>query len=222
MNVMIEPTWKQVLHEEFDKPYFLHLVEFLKQEKSQYIIYPPGNKIFAAFNYAPFDKVKVVILGQDPYHGQGQANGLCFSVERGVAKPPSLQNIFKELNTDVGAAIPLHGDLQAWAKQGVLLLNAILTVRANQAASHQQKGWETFTDTVIQKLSEQRSGLVFMLWGNFAKQKAVLIDSNKHHVLMAAHPSPLARGAFFGCKHFSTANQFLSEQGQPPINWKIV
>lgn len=222
MNVTIEPSWQQVLQEEFVKPYFISLVEFIKQEKLQHTIYPPGSKIFAAFNFTPFDKVKVVILGQDPYHGVGQANGLCFSVSRGVAKPPSLQNIFKEIEKDVQAPIPTHGDLTAWAQQGVLLLNAILTVRANYAASHQNKGWETFTDTVIQKLSEQREGLIFMLWGNFAKQKADLIDKNRHHVLTAAHPSPLARGAFFGSRHFSIANQFLVDKGEQPIDWRII
>lgn len=215
----IEESWLNVLRPEFEKPYFSDLKSFLEGEKKQYTIYPPGNRIFAAFDYTPFDEVEVVILGQDPYHGPGQANGLCFSVSDGVRQPPSLVNIFKELKTDIGCDIPLSGNLEKWAKQGVFLLNATLTVRANTAGSHQNKGWELFTDSVIKTLSDKKENLVFLLWGNYAKAKAELIDANKHLVLTAAHPSPLARGAFFGCKHFSKTNEYLKTKGRKPINW---
>lgn len=215
----IEEGWLNVLKPEFEKPYFSDLKSFLVKEREQFTVYPPGNRIFAAFDYTPFDEVEVVILGQDPYHGPGQANGLCFSVSDGVRQPPSLVNIFKELKTDVGCEIPLSGNLEKWAKQGVFLLNATLTVRANTAGSHQNKGWEQFTDSVIKTLSDKKENLVFLLWGNYAKAKAELIDANKHLVLTAAHPSPLARGAFFGCKHFSKTNEYLGAKGKKPINW---
>lgn len=219
-EIRIEPSWKTALSEAFNAPSFAELVAFLKAEKERgEKIYPPGPRIFAAFDRTPFDAVKVVIIGQDPYHGPGQANGLCFSVGPGVAKPPSLQNIFKELYADLGISIPDHGQLESWADQGVLLLNATLTVRAHQAASHQRKGWEQFTDAVIRTLSEQRTGLVFLLWGNAAKEKGMHIDRARHHVLEAPHPSPLARGGFFGCKHFSRTNAILASQGQNPIDW---
>ena len=199
-NIQIDDSWKIALADEFDKPYFKELRHFLTTEKqSGKTIYPPGSLIFNAFNSTPFDKVKVVILGQDPYHGDGQAHGLCFSVQYGVKPPPSLVNIYKELKSDVGFEIPAHGNLQKWTEQGVFLLNAMLTVEANQPASHQKKGWEEFTNAVIQKLSKERSGLIFMLWGNFAQQKAVLIDETKHTILKAAHPSPFsAYNGFFG------------------------
>lgn len=215
----IEEGWLNVLKPEFEKPYFSDLKSFLVKEREEFTVYPPGNRIFAAFDYTPFEEVEVVILGQDPYHGPGQANGLCFSVSDGVRQPPSLVNIFKELKTDVGCDIPLSGNLEKWAKQGVFLLNATLTVRANTAGSHQNKGWEQFTDSVIKTLSDKKENLVFLLWGNYAKAKAELIDANKHLVLMAAHPSPLARGAFFGCKHFSKTNEYLGAKGKKPINW---
>lgn len=215
----LEEGWLNVLKPEFEKPYFSDLKSFLVREREQFTVYPPGNRIFAAFDYTPFDEVEVVILGQDPYHGPGQANGLCFSVSDGVRQPPSLVNIFKELKTDVGCDIPLSGNLEKWAKQGVFLLNATLTVRANTAGSHQNKGWEQFTDSVIKTLSDKKENLVFLLWGNYAKAKAELIDANKHLVLTAAHPSPLARGAFFGCKHFSKTNEYLGAKGKKPINW---
>lgn len=221
VNVAIHPGWKQVLSAEFSAPYFQKLKEFLVNEKKQHIVYPPGNKIFAAFDHTPFENVKVVIIGQDPYHKAGQANGLCFSVSPGIAKPPSLVNIFKELQTDLGIPIPQTGNLEPWADQGVLLLNATLTVRAGEAASHQKKGWETFTDAVIKTISEQKKGVVFLLWGNFAHTKEDLIDKNKHFILKAAHPSPLARGAFFGSKHFSKTNELLVKQGLAPIDWRI-
>lgn len=215
----IEAGWLQVLNDEFTKPYFVNLKSFLVEEKKHFRIYPPGNRIFAAFDYTPFDKVKVVILGQDPYHGEGQANGLCFSVADGIRQPPSLVNIFKELNADEGCAIPNSGNLEPWAEQGVFLLNATLTVRANTAGSHQNKGWEIFTDAVIKTLSDKKENLVFLLWGNYARNKTALIDANKHLVLTAAHPSPLARGAFFGSKHFSKTNEFLKSKNIEPINW---
>lgn len=218
----IEASWKEVLAEEFQKPYFRKIKQTLVEEKQNgRTIYPPGALIFNAFNLTPFDEVKVVIIGQDPYHGKGQAHGLCFSVPQGIAPPPSLVNIFKELNTDLGAAIPNHGNLEKWAKQGVFLLNAFLTVRANEAASHSKIGWQDFTNAVIQKLSEQRSGLVFLLWGRFAQEKDILIDKSKHHILYAAHPSPLARGAFMGCKHFSKTNELLQHEGYNPIDWSL-
>lgn len=218
----IEPSWKEKLHDQFQLPYFHDLRNFLVEEKSKgATIYPPGSKIFSAFDETPFDKVKVVIIGQDPYHGPGQANGLCFSVSPGIKSPPSLVNIFKELNTDLGIPIPNHGNLEKWAKQGVLLLNATLTVRANQAGSHQNKGWEKLTDHIIQLVSDKCEGIVFLLWGKFAQAKESLIDTNKHYVLKAAHPSPLAGGAFFGCKHFSKTNELLAQQGKKPVDWNI-
>ncbi len=221
-NVKIEPSWKAVLENEFEQPYFQAIASFLRREKDAgKVIYPPGPLIFNAFDSTPFEQVKVVILGQDPYHNPGEAMGLSFSVPRGVATPPSLKNIYKELNADVGVPIPPHGDLSAWAKQGVFLLNAMLTVEHKQAQSHQHIGWQNFTDAVIRKLSEQREHLVFMLWGNFARKKASLIDASRHLILEAAHPSPLAGGAFFGCKHFSKANAYLEENGLTQIDWKV-
>lgn len=222
INPEIEESWKETLNNEFQRDYFITLKAFLQQEKKQYAIYPPGSCIFSAFKHTPIEKVKVVILGQDPYHGPGQAHGLCFSVPGGVAVPPSLVNIFKELKTELGIPIPKHGNLEKWADQGVLLLNATLTVRANQAGSHQKKGWELFTDQVIRELSAKRSGLVFLLWGNYAKAKEVLIDTTKHYVLKAAHPSPLsAYNGFFGCGHFLKTNEILEQQGLAPIDWSI-
>lgn len=217
----MEPGWKAILKDEFEKPYFNNLVEFVKNEYASAKCFPPGKQIFSAFNHTPFDEVKVVIIGQDPYHGPGQAHGLCFSVGKEVAMPPSLKNIFEEIRTDVGTAIPNNGNLERWADQGVLLLNATLTVRAHQAGSHQNKGWEKFTDAVIEKLSTEREGLVFMLWGGPAKKKGAKVDSSKHLVLTSGHPSPLAanRGYWFGNKHFSKANEFLKEKGKVPINW---
>jgi uracil-DNA glycosylase len=220
-NIAIEESWKQVLGEQFHLPYFASLKSFLQEEKSRYNIFPPGPQIFAAFNRTPFDKVKVVIIGQDPYHRRGQANGLSFSVSPGVSKPASLGNIFKELNTDLGIPIPQTGNLEPWADQGVLLLNATLTVREGQPCSHQGKGWEQFTDHVIRTLSDKKKGLVFLLWGRFAHSKEPLIDAGKHYILKAAHPSPLARGAFFGCRHFSKTNKLLEHQQLQPIDWKI-
>lgn len=216
----IEESWKRVLIDEFNKPYFVALKEFLVEEKKKYTVYPEGKNIFNAFAYTPFDAVKVVIIGQDPYHGPGQAHGLSFSVPEGIQKPPSLVNIFKEIKNDVGKEIPDSGNLESWARQGVMLLNATLTVRANQAGSHQKHGWEQFTDSVIKTLSAQKTGLVFLLWGRFAQDKAALIDQSKHHVLKAAHPSPLsAYNGFFGCKHFSKTNEILRAQGKEPIQW---
>ncbi len=221
-TIDIEASWYNVLQDEFGKEYFTQLRTFLREEKNKgHRIFPPGKQIFSAFNYTPFDKVKVVIIGQDPYHGEGQANGLCFSVADGIKQPPSLQNIFKELNVDVGMEKPTTGNLEPWAKQGVFLLNAILTVRANEPASHSKAGWQQFTDAVISTISKKREGVVFLLWGNFAKQKAQLIDSTKHHILTAAHPSPLAGGAFFGCKHFSATNNILMQHGLSSINWAL-
>lgn len=220
-EVEIDESWKKVLNEQFSAPYFLELKAFLVNEKKQHIVFPPGNQIFSAFNRTPFDKVKVVIIGQDPYHGPGQANGLCFSVSPGLRKPPSLVNIFKELQTDLNIPIPQDGNLEPWADQGVLLLNATLTVRAGNAGSHQKKGWETFTDAVIKVVSDNKKGIIFLLWGNFAQTKAELIDKDKHFILTAAHPSPLARGAFFGCKHFSKTNKLLEHQGILPIDWRL-
>jgi len=218
----INESWYKVLAPEFEKDYFIQLKQFLVEEKKHYAIYPPGSMIFNAFNFTPFDEVKVVLLGQDPYHGVGQAHGLCFSVAEGVKPPPSLVNIFKELNDDLGVPIPSHGNLEKWARQGVLLLNATLTVRANQAGSHQQKGWEQFTDTAIKSLSDLRYGLVFILWGNYAQAKETLIDSSKHLILKAPHPSPFsANRGFFGCKHFSKTNKFLAEKGKEPIDWSL-
>jgi uracil-DNA glycosylase len=220
INPRIEASWLEVLQEEFGKEYFLQLKQFLLEEKRQYQVFPPGPRIFAAFDATPFRQVKVVLLGQDPYHGPGQAHGLCFSVPDGIRQPPSLVNIFQELNTDLGIPIPKTGNLEKWARQGVLLLNATLTVRANQAGSHQHKGWENFTDQVIRALSEKREGLVFILWGNYAQAKAELIDAGRHHILKAAHPSPFSvyRG-FYGCRHFSATNELLLRSGISPIDW---
>ncbi|MCR4659940.1 MAG: uracil-DNA glycosylase [Bacteroidales bacterium] len=217
----IEPSWLEVLRPQFESPYFLQLKEFLVAERQQYVCYPRGADIFAAFNRTPFDKVRVVLLGQDPYHEPGQAQGLCFSVEAGVAVPPSLQNIIKEINDDLGTNIgPNHGDLGAWADAGVLLLNATLTVRAHQAGSHQGHGWEQFTDAAISALNQRRTGIVFLLWGAYAARKASLIDASRHYVLTAPHPSPLsAYRGFFGCRHFSKTNQLLETQGGQPIPW---
>jgi uracil-DNA glycosylase len=218
---MIDESWKKLLSDQFNAPYFTELKNFLVQEKKQFVVYPPGPQIFSAFNRTPFSKVKVVIIGQDPYHGPGQANGLCFSVAEGIKSPPSLKNIFKELNTDLGIPIPYSGNLEPWADQGVLLLNAVLTVRANTPGSHQKKGWETFTDAVIKTISDNKKGVVFLLWGNFAHTKEALINDKKHFILKAAHPSPLARGAFFGCKHFSKTNRILETESIAPIDWRI-
>lgn len=222
INPQINNEWKEILSGEFQKPYFESLKDFLVEEKKQFIIYPPGPRIFEAFNKTPFSSVKVVILGQDPYHGQGQAHGLCFSVPANVDIPPSLQNILKELASDIGITYPSGGDLTSWAEQGVLLLNATLTVRANQAGSHQGKGWEQFTDSVISNLSLNRPSLVFILWGKYAQNKKTLIDQQKHLVLEAPHPSPLSvyRG-FFGCRHFSATNNWLQKKGLKPINWQL-
>lgn len=222
-NIRIEESWKQALLSEFEKPYFQTLATYLKDEiAAGKTIYPPGSLIFNAFNTTPFDKVKVVILGQDPYHKPGEAMGLSFSVPKGVRIPPSLQNIYKEIEADLGFPRPAHGDLTAWANQGVFLLNAMLTVEKNNAGSHKLVGWQFFTDAVIQKLSSEREHLVFMLWGNFAKQKKEFIDTDKHLILEAAHPSPLARNAFSGCRHFSKANNYLKTNGLEPIDWKII
>jgi uracil-DNA glycosylase len=218
----IDESWKSALWQEFQSEYFAQLKDFLKKEKSIYRVYPPGPQIFNAFNRTPLDKVKVVILGQDPYHGGGQAHGLCFSVPKGVKPPPSLVNIFKEIHTDTGLPIPTHGNLESWADQGVMLLNATLTVRATFAGSHQNKGWEKFTDRVIQTVSEHCENVVFLLWGKYAQAKETLIDARKHLVLKAAHPSPLsAYNGFFGCKHFSKSNDFLRKKGVKEVDWKI-
>lgn len=220
LDVKIEQSWKALLQEEFDKPYFVELTEFVRAEYKSYRIYPPGSQIFNAFNLCPFDKVKVVIIGQDPYHGPGQAHGLCFSVNDGVPFPPSLRNIFKEVNADTGAPIPQSGNLTRWATQGVLLLNATLTVREHSAGSHQRRGWETFTDAVIRIISEQKSKVVFILWGAYAQSKASLIDSSRHLVLRSVHPSPLsAHAGFFGNHHFSLANNYLVRNGLTSIDW---
>lgn len=221
-NIRIEESWKQALISEFERPYFQTLATFLKNEIAEgKTIYPPGPLIFNAFNTTPFANVKVVILGQDPYHNPGEAMGLSFSVPKGVRIPPSLQNIYKEILADLGFPNPPHGDLTAWAKQGVFLLNAMLTVEKNNAGSHKQIGWQFFTDAVIKKLSDERAHLVFMLWGNFAKKKKDLIDTHKHLVLESAHPSPLAGNAFSGCRHFSKANNYLKMNGLEPIDWQI-
>lgn len=220
MDVQIAESWKSLLAEEFEKPYFESLVAFVKQEYQNYTVYPPGKQIFAAFDHCSLDDLKVVIIGQDPYHGAGQAHGLCFSVAEGVRIPPSLQNIFKELESDVGKKIPTSGNLEHWAKQGVLMLNATLTVRSRNAGSHQNKGWEEFTDAIIQKISAQKQELVFLLWGAYAQLKGAVIDREKHLVLESAHPSPFAahRG-FFGNKHFSQTNAYLERKGKTPIRW---
>jgi uracil-DNA glycosylase len=222
-NVQIEASWKELLADEFQQPYFSAIKSFLVKEKQAgKTIYPPGSLIFNAFNTTPVDKVKVVILGQDPYHGPRQAMGLSFSVPRDVRTPASLRNIYKELADNIdGFQIPKHGDLTAWAEQGVFMLNAMLTVEHKKAGSHKKAGWQKFTDAVIKKLSDEREGIIFMLWGNFAKSKKVLIDTSKHHVLEAVHPSPLAGNGFLGNKHFSTANEILSKQGKTPINWQV-
>ena len=222
INPQIEGSWKEILQDEFHSSYFIQLKNFLLKEKSSgKTIYPPGKQIFSAFDYTPFDKTKIVIIGQDPYHGNGQAHGLCFSVPDGITPPPSLVNIFKELKTDLGIPIPKTGSLEKWAKQGVLLLNATLTVQANSAGSHQGKGWEQFTDAVIKTISDKKTGVVFLLWGKYAQGKEKLIDTTKHYVLKAAHPSPLAGGAFFGCRHFSKTNELLMQQGLEPIGWNL-
>jgi uracil-DNA glycosylase len=220
MDVQIEESWKRELQEEFDKDYFRAITAFIKRDiASNIIIYPKGNLIFNAFNSTPFDKVKVVLLGQDPYYNPGQAHGLSFSVPDGVPFPPSLVNIFKELHADLGIEPPTNGSLQRWAQQGVFLLNAVLTVRAGSPASHSKIGWTEFTDAVIKKISDKKEGIVFLLWGNFARSKKTLIDTSRHYVLEAAHPSPLAKGAFFGCRHFSKTNEILVKQGKTPIIW---
>jgi len=223
MTIKMEESWKEQLKEEFGKPYFLQLVDHLKAEKAlNRQIYPAGNNIFRAFEKTPFDQVKLVILGQDPYHGPNQAHGLSFSVQDGVPIPRSLKNIFKELQNDIGISIPTSGNLTAWAEKGVLLLNASLTVRANEPASHAQIGWLSFTDAVINNLSSKKKDLVFLLWGKFAQEKQLLIDGRKHFVLKAAHPSPFsADKGFFGCKHFSKSNEFLMQKGIDPIDWKL-
>jgi len=220
INPQIEESWREVLQDEFNAPYFEALTAFLREEKKNHVVYPPGSLIFNAFNQTPFNRVKVVILGQDPYHGPGQAHGLCFSVPEGIPLPPSLQNIFKEIEADLGTPVTRRSNLEHWAKQGVLLLNAILTVRANEPTSHQNKGWETFTDAVIRNLSDRRKNLIFLLWGNYAQSKEKLIDSSRHYILKAAHPSPLSafRG-FFGCRHFSKVNEILKAQGLNGIDW---
>ncbi len=221
MTVNIDESWKQPLAKEFEQPYFQELVSFVKTEYNQHSCYPPGKQIFAAFDHSPFENTKVVIIGQDPYHGPNQANGLCFSVSDGIPHPPSLINIFKEIETDLGISYPKSGNLERWADQGVLLLNATLTVRAQQAGSHQKKGWEIFTDHVIKTISKEQKGIVFLLWGGYAKKKATLIDENKHHILTSGHPSPLSanRGYWFGNKHFSKTNALLPQMGKTPIDW---
>ena len=222
MEVKIEQSWKEALAGEFEKPYFASLVRFLHEEKAAgQRIYPPGSQIFKAFELTPVDQVKVVILGQDPYHGAGQAMGLSFSVPANIPAPPSLKNIFKEIHDDLGITMSGYPDLEKWARQGVLLLNAVLTVRAGQPASHSNIGWTEFTDAVIKYISDHCTGVVFLLWGNFARSKKALIDTTRHYVLEAAHPSPLARGAFFGCRHFSKTNEILAREGKTPIDWHL-
>jgi uracil-DNA glycosylase len=222
INPQIEESWKQVLNEEFNKESFKALRDFLIEEKSRYIVYPAGSNIFAAFEFTPYENVKVVILGQDPYHGAGQAHGLSFSVPNGIKPPPSLVNVFKELSADLNIPMSKTGNLEKWARQGVLLLNATLTVRANSPGSHQKRGWEEYTDSVIKKLSEHKTGLVFLLWGKYAQAKEALIDHSKHFILKAPHPSPYSASyGFFGCKHFSKTNEILRKQGLEEINWKL-
>jgi uracil-DNA glycosylase len=221
-NVQIEASWKNALTAEFDQPYFAAIKQFLVQEKQAgKTIYPPGPLIFNAFNKTPFDKVKAVIIGQDPYHNPGEAMGLCFSVPKDIKTPPSLINIYREIKSDLGFDIPNHGDLSPWADQGVLLLNAMLTVEAKRPASHQKIGWQTFTDAVIRRISSEKEGVVFLLWGNFARMKKNLIDTERHHVLESAHPSPLAGDAFQGCRHFSKTNELLAAQGKTTIDWRL-
>ena len=220
MDVKIAPDWKALLEEEFSKPYFEELTRFVKEEYATRRIYPRGSNIFRAFDKCPLDKLKVVIIGQDPYHGPGQAHGLCFSVAEGVPHPPSLQNIFKEVAADIGTPIPASGNLDRWAEQGVLLLNAVLTVREHEAASHAGKGWETFTDAVVRKIAERKQGVVYLLWGSYAQRKGAIADPTQNCILKAVHPSPLsAYRGFLGCKHFSKANDYLISTGQTPINW---
>lgn len=221
MSIKIHDSWKNVLQNEFEKEYFEALIAFVKDEYQSHTCYPPGNQIFAAFDTCHFEDVKIVIIGQDPYHGNGQANGLCFSVNDGIPFPPSLINIFKEIQSDLGQPIPATGNLERWAKQGILLLNATLTVRESQAGSHQNKGWETFTDAVIKKISDEKKDVVFLLWGGFAKKKGLKIDRSKHFILETGHPSPLSanRGLWFGNKHFSKTNAYLKSIGKPEINW---
>ena len=219
-DVRIAEDWKSILSEEFSKPYFDNLVDFVKQEYASAEVFPAGSNIFRAFDKCPLDNLKVVIIGQDPYHGPGQANGLCFSVNDGIAFPPSLQNIFKEVHADTGADIPLSGNLDRWAEQGVLLLNAVLTVRAHQAASHAGRGWEQFTDAVVRAIAERKEGVVYMLWGSYAQKKGAIADPRRNLILRAVHPSPLsAYRGFFGCKHFSQANDYLRSIGREPIEW---
>jgi uracil-DNA glycosylase len=221
-SVKIHPEWYAILKEQFESDYFRKLKEFLLQEKKQYQIFPPGSKIFSAFDHTPISDVKVVIIGQDPYHGPGQANGMCFSVTDGIPHPPSLKNIFKEIENDLGIPYPVSGDLSPWARQGVFLLNATLTVRARQAGSHQKKGWEEFTDSVIKSISNNKESVIFLLWGSYAIAKSQLIDSQKHYILKTVHPSPLsAYRGFFGCQHFSKTNILLRQMGKPEINWAL-
>lgn len=223
MEVKLEESWKSRLESEFDQQYFADLVEFVKSQYKELAVYPPPAKIFRALELCPFEQVKVVILGQDPYHGKGQANGLCFAVGDGVALPPSLQNIYKEIEEDIGIKMLSRGSLENWAKQGILLLNATLTVQAAQAGSHQKKGWEQFTDAIIEKLASEKENLVFILWGKYAQEKGLVIDEEKHLVLRAPHPSPFsAYGGFFGCKHFSKTNDYLREHGKEEINWEKI
>lgn len=220
MDVRIEGSWKERLEEEFDKPYFQTLISFVKEEYRSTIVYPPGALIFSAFDHCPFDETRVVIVGQDPYHGKGQANGLCFSVKEGIRFPPSLQNIFKEIEMDIGNPFPTSGNLERWADQGVLLLNATLTVRASAAGSHQNKGWENFTDAVLRRLSDEKEGLVFLLWGAYAQKKGDFLNTERHCVLKSPHPSPFsANSGFFGSKHFSKTNQYLASKGLKEIEW---
>jgi uracil-DNA glycosylase len=221
MDVKMHESWKLVLNEEFEKPYFTELISFVKSEYTAKVCYPKGSQVFSAFDHCHFDQVKVVIIGQDPYHGPNQANGLCFSVNDGIPFPPSLHNIFKEIETDLGKPLPKTGNLERWADQGVFLLNATLTVRQSEAASHQGKGWEKFTDAVIRQISAEKENVVFLLWGGFAQKKAVLIDASKHHILKSGHPSPLSanRGFWFGNKHFSQSNTFLKAKGLKEIEW---
>jgi uracil-DNA glycosylase len=221
MDVRIEPSWKKILHDEFEKPYFEQLVQFVKQEYASQTIYPPASKIFAAFDNTPFDEVKVVIIGQDPYHGPNQANGLCFSVSDGIPLPPSLQNIYREIQQDLNITPPLSGNLERWANQVVFLLNDVLTVRRATPASHKGKGWEIFTDAAIQKISDEKEHVVFLLWGSYAQKKGAIIDSSKHLVLKSGHPSPMSanRGYWFGNRHFSQTNAYLQNLGLTPIIW---